>query len=777
MNESLNIPKTITMEDNVKESEAKGVDTGNQQALDLYDTNLSKKKNNTETKYAVTTFNSNWLLPEFIPNLLRMFTKNCTTSLLYNIIDTNLVKYIMYESNYINSLMLLDIEFISSKIQNVLVEPLNIKKMYITDKSRQPTYYNKFREDIIDTPVEENIKFKISEKNTFLNNRVRFELQELVDENYVRSGQYDTAISIFNIEKTGWDATMARLKKNLFEMFKMDCMKHNYLLPMKNLNFIREGIGRVVVNKNKRVNFFEPKKLTKFIFDPTSDKDRKQQFAEYTKDHPLGFVVDKISSTNFNIGKWKDENETREYMHALTRVQVIIHGFDSTGIYDMTDQEIYISKASDYEEFFYEFRCLIGYILYNPTFRVINFINPLLNCQFIDNILKQLITKDMSYVNIELPAIQLYQHFLTYNYCDKISLSINKINSNDLFTILKATTIYNMKIQLDDKNFMELFDYRNAVVQKRLFSQYGDKSNYSNVVFQDSYYMLRILAVLGLVIRTVGCEIEVPRRFVEVRNYMREFSRIMATSSDYIIQRTVGSYNNIVNADSTTYKILQDISHLMIFMGLGSNIGLDDLGNFKNNIEKNSLIWCESYIRMPDIENTNEDIGNNLMVTRRLDWNLLDIYVNVGCWNFGNIYDGKQFNKNVRDYDINLEDNYREIRNGCVRYNITDDKCIKIGVRKDADIYYCNLNIKGAICSIFGHKRYTTKYLHFCEIPTLLIFSLSKNFFIHNVYYNNLLPTFKVGWLNVYDYYQHYTNIYNDNTNTDNMHDLFLKAQ
>lgn len=768
--ENLNL--TNNTEESVKDT-SQDVGVGNPRVLDLYVTQNNAKTHATPSQPGIKDI----LMPGYIPSLLLMYSRSITNSLLQNIMSSNLVNYLFYDSNYLHCLMKLDSQLLESKIQNERIDPLKLKKMYICDQMRSPVYFNDTQEGVIDSIIYDSPKFSIAENNTFLNNGIYFCSQEMVDENYMRSGQYDTAISIFNIEKTGWDATAARLRRNNFETFKMSCMRHMYLLPMRHLNYIREAIGRIVVNRNRRTDFFVPKRLVKFSYNPLNrDEDEITQKKKFFEKHPLGFMEDIVSSSQLLVGSYEVNDHTAEYMRQLSKIKVKIYGYDTPEIFDIPESEIYISRATSMDEFCFEYRCLIGYLLYNPKPKLIHMVNPLLTNEQLDRYFKNLICREVIYTGVSLPAIQIYQFFLTRNLCSVISPTINKCYTNDMFTILKGTTIHNMKIKLDNDNYMHILDYSKAQVMKTDFEQYKNPRSRQNIHIQDSYYVLRILGVLGLVTRTDCAEIEVPRRFVEIRNYMREFARIMATCSDYIIQRTVGSLDNRHCCESTTYALLEDVAKLVIFAGFGSNIGTDEVGNCRFSLIKNSLIWHDTYMIIPD-ERFLDPCQYELKVTRRLDWDQFGIYVNVGCWNFGNIYEGKKFDHNVRDYDIFLADNYREIRNACIRYSIVDGASIKMGIRDNEGLRYGILSVRGAIRNTLGTKGYCNKFYHFCEIPTLLIFSLTKHFFIHNVYYNNVLPTYRIGWLNTYDYYLHYTNLYATQTTADALTDLFLKAK
>lgn len=730
-----------------------------------------REKTNNELDFSHSTksgtitnniFNDVVLYENFFYSLTSMYSSATNYGMYKSAFESNAVKYVLHDSKLLSMFHLLDTKLINGDITSESFEPIIQQRYYLKDKQTSPTFFTHDSEEPDD---EKNFlpEIKIVEANTFLNNRVLYNLRQYRDQNYTRIGQYDTAISIFNVERTGWDATTARLKKNAYEMYKMDCMKIGYMSTFKNVNFIRETIGRMVVNKNSRVNLLKPRKSHKFSFVDGDQTDTYEvQFKKYKETYPLGFKEEQISAKDINIGNLTGE-VGKDYATKLSKIRVYIYGYDSIGVQQISDNEVYVSRASTIEEFYFEFKCLVGYCMCVPDYTYIHMINPLLSDQIINQCLISAYVKNVTYTGTALPLFHTYQHLLSEGHCIEIVHSINTVSSEDMLCVLKAFSLAKFRIELSEGVYMNLLDYTYDIITKKHIKCYK-KEKAVKLILNDSYHVIRCLEVLDLIQRTNDVRIPIPPKFIQIRYYMREFSRLVAINADYIVQRLVGSFANQFNFESMMTTQLCTMAKLCIFSVIGGNVLLDMSGKPTNVWVKNSLIWDDSYLINPTVSTSSyskssevsQNLDNatlpvpkmNIRVGRRLDWLSMERYVDVGDWQFGDIYTGIDFESNKRDLIMKNEMPYYKLRNTCIRYHMMNDKCTKV-YRRIGDLYaYSDVELKGAMSiHSIGYSNRKSFY-YFCEIPSILLFAIGDNVIIHNAYYRGELPTYNISWVN-----------------------------
>lgn len=667
--------------------------------------------------------------------------------------QSNIMKYLLYETNYLSMNVDLDQRLLTGQIESRFENPDMIRKVFLKDKENAPTYLHcmgpDYRHDIA-----EDSYYEIVEQNTFIDNRILFHLRAFAEPNFTRAGQYDSAISIFNIEKTGWDATSARLKRNIYESYKMDVMRNCLLSNFNHLNFMRETIGRVVVMKNPRTTLMKANKLQLFAKDTSKNEDYKTQLNEYCQKHPLGFKEEPVNPTHINIGRFEFET-AKKMAEKMTKMKVLIFGFDTPGIEQIQDNEVYVSRASDIGEFYFEFKCLVGYCMCNTEVQTIYMVNPLLSNETINKGLTDRLVYGVTYTNKYLPLIITYQHLVTQPEFNTMGEKINNSYSDDYFAFLKMAALTKMKINTRIEGLVSLLDFTKLGYSPETVKKIKTTDRDKYMAFQDSYYQLRVLDVLGLVVRNNTVRVPTPRLFVQVRYYMKEFAKNLAINADYIVQRCIGSYENYSKYGSTFFDIMEQFTELMFFVSFGGNVMVDVSGNVTNIWTKNPIIWHETYVKKPLKE---EELGIGLSpmfkVTKRLDWFNMKTYVNVGAWNFGNIYKGLDVKENnMRDVHFNLTDDYRAIRNTVVRGYASNPRSVKLSYRDGRDVSYMHLDIHRAICSTLGAFKCKAYYYYFCEIPSLAVFGLATSFFVQDLYYNGTLPVYSYGWVNVVNSY------------------------
>lgn len=598
----------------------------------------------------------------------------------------------------------------------------------------------------------------IAEKNTWINNNVNFVEFGGYINNYIRLPQYESAKTIFSLEQGSWDATYHRLAREPLEAYKMRIMYMGDGLLHSNLNFMRETIGRILDQKHIRNTIFKPTNSGVFTPNKKLEVPYEVQKEKFMLENPTGIAPRTLHSEDLLIGKFDDPIELEAYIKDLSKRTVKFYGYNDPAIYTLSGQENYVARCVDVSEFYYEFRCCILYTLYNRNITNINFICPRMTMNAISDIITDSVKVRLNTTlsHLDFRIYQLYQIFNNNpNYSilrDKLSYAYN----DDIMSVLKLTAIRKYKISINNNNYLYPFDFRFGKLDlDKLPDLDNIPSSLYDLCYVESSYIIRMLDVMGLIKKNNVQYRQIDRNYGNTRNYMREFVKHLTINSDYIVQKTIGSLQNLCYVDPEVAEHLQMVVNLSIQQYICGNINVDALGNITDVWTNNSVVWNDRLIIYPNIDRQDNLIQEvRITVNRRLDWHRLPNYYNIPTWNFGNIHNvikSVELRDNI-DYVFKHDSkhNYTDVRNTMIRLSYDRQTPIIKGYKVSSGglILQFGLYFDRAIRTEYKSKI-SHNYKTFCEIPTPLLFCLCNHwtYSIRNHVWNDLYHNIK--WTNV----------------------------
>lgn len=750
---------------------------------DLNNPDVSHSSTNNNTTPLVTQPNSTSILSSnFYNNFLPMFTHavGSGTASMSLMLNSNQLKYILNSTKLLKIFYDLDHKFFVNNIESAQEEIPALHQYIVHDVNLEVIQHSTSVQ--IEATRYTSDDLSVCERNALLDNNVQWSRIDFCDCNYIKVGQFESAISIFNIERSGWDATHSRIRRQPFEQFKLDVMRSATLNISQHINFLRETIGRILLVKHKHASFLTPKRpRLKFVFDTTAHSTKEEQKKTFLAAHPLGVDFSNTSANDLIIGNLNNVHTTK-IITFCNAARVRILGFDSTSMTSITENEIYVSRASTTHEFYYEFCCLTAYGLFNPNFQTITMINPLMSSKKLNLILQHHLGAEFNYHDIYLPLGPLYQVFMysIINH-DLIERNLEDVYTDDFFTVIKSVCMSKFAIKLGDTNFMHLLDYSsNFSNAANTLYNYGNTAPDTTLHYLDSDHILRMLDVLGLIQRINCGRMHIPSRFVQIRHYMKEFSRQLAINTDYIVQRCIGSFTNKAFYPSVSYNAFLNIIYMSVFHLVGGNICIDSNNKVTSLWTKNCLLWSNAYFTLPTAHNTvtfsDANLLNEFIVMRRANWFDLPSYVELETWDFGKSDTTLAKRDNSRFYYFNSTDDYTSMRNMIIRSKLSDrSRCELIYSHSDTTTVLVT-DISRAICRDIKNVTTTGSYYYYCEFPTSWIFSFCRSIHLVSYYNTGTLPKFNLYWLNLYNSSHHSQDILHLNPSAIDLEDVFLKV-
>nr|WAK77253.1 MAG: hypothetical protein [Totiviridae sp.] len=683
----------------------------------------------------------------------------------YSLIDiykSKVVQYILNDCGLSKIFATLDSYFLNYMINERIVEHVTYP-YYIYDELHERSYllHGSTGNDMfshVDRPVIENNIVSFVQKNMWYNNNVKYYATDSHLTNYTLLPQYDQATSIFEMEKGSWDATYFKLKREPLELYKLQMMYKNYYSLDRYLGFVRETIGRIMNVKN-RGYILKPKRQNCFRYDDTSKDSIEVQWSKFLEKYPSGMKCERMSVNDILIGQWPKDKDGQvcealtQFRDRLNKITVCFVGYGSNAALMPASAEVYVSRARDLGEFLFELKCLLCYVMYNSNVSAITMLNPRMSQIELNKYLSKAISayEIIEYSTVNCSLVNWYQHLLELDGNKLNGCRINSVYVDDMFAILKGTVVTRMKFKIGDGKYVHLLDYRKSVIDlDNLAFSYSDGEDLIGCIkFIDSSYSTRSLEVLGLIEKTVSGRFSMPDKYVLFRTYCKELARQITMNADYVVQKILGSFQNMYSDQNVNFPFYKGIIDAVMFACLGGNLDYDNGNVVYDRWVRNCFLWSDEYFVL-DKTPALYGVCNTIYVTRRFDWIKTKQYIPLPVWNFGDVmsvFDRTHNNTSV-SFTIRDDAKYDVLRNTLIRYSILYGNVFSIFHPRVHSIIGINIRLDRAIstnlCSLSSNPCY-----YMCEIPTMYIFEVSKEILSSKIHVLHGRVCLRAYWLNI----------------------------